>query len=67
MCAAAIGKERCNVELGVFVFVDLVPKYIQTVYLALGECSSEVAVATSNRASQCLEAGESRMEGERDR
>lgn len=35
------------------VFVDLVPKCMQTVYhLALGGCS-EVAIATSKRASQC--------------
>lgn len=69
MCAAASGKERCNVELGVFVLVDLVPKCILTVYLTLGGCS-EAAVATSNKASQCLEVGESRRQeevGERER
>lgn len=65
VCSWQQKKARCSVELGVFVFVDLVPKYMQTVCVCrtLGGCS-EVAVATSNKASQCLEVGESRRQGE---
>lgn len=49
-------------ELG--VFVDLVPRCVQTVYLFTSGGCSEVAAATSYTANQCLEVGESRREGE---
>lgn len=50
-------KKRCSVQLGVFVFVDLVPKYMQTVH-STWHWEDAVAVATSNKLSQCLEVGE---------
>ena len=54
VCAAASGKERFNMELGLFVFVDLMPKCMQTVYLALRGCS-EAAIATTNKVSLRVE------------
>lgn len=39
------------------MFVDLVPKYMQTVH-STWHWEDAVAVATSNKLSQCLEVGE---------
>lgn len=61
-----VEKERCNVEWG--VFVDLVPKCMQTrvpwAHCVGGEGAARWPLRQAVKRSQCLEVGESRREGE---